>query len=86
MVRFTQNLIACGAIYLAFKFCNIDIDWNSTLKDITGKVESDLRPCAKALCLCLKDAREQNKYKAAKRKFSSSKYHKVSLLSELSGA
>jgi Cyclin, C-terminal domain len=86
MIKFTQNLLACASIYLAFKFCNLNIIWDEEMKEITGKDESDLRPCAKTLCLCLKEAREQNKYKAAKRKFASSKFLKVSTIPELAGA
>jgi hypothetical protein len=85
MIKFSQNQIACAAIYLAFKFCKVSVDWDESLKTVTGKQESELRSCAKALCLCLKESRESNKYKAAKRKFASSKFLRVSTIPELAG-
>lgn len=84
MITFEQDLVACAAIYLAFKFSRERICWVEHFKGVTGRTEADLRACAKNLCLCLKEAREGNKFKAAKRKFASQKFLRVSLIPELS--
>jgi len=83
MIGFGQNIIAASSLYLANKFRRKEVCWTESLVTITGYKESDLRQCAKGICLALKELNSNEKLKAVKKKYSSARFLGVSMLPEL---
>lgn len=84
MSRYKQDLLASAALFLAKKFTlKNQTSWSDLLRIITDYSESDLRSCAKNMCICLKISREQSKLQAVKKKFACTKFRRVSMMNEL---
>lgn len=76
MLKYSPSNIACSAIYLINKINKSD-GWSETMSKETKYFESQLRPCAKDLCVILQGA-SKSSLQAVRRKFASSKYMQVS--------
>lgn len=77
--RFSQNIIACSALFLANKFTLKPDCWSVDLEKISGTKLSDLRSCARTMCLHLRKSRKSNKLTSARRKFSGKEYLSVAI-------
>ena len=72
MLKYSARKTAVSALYLACKIMKCTA-WNELIEESSHFKETDVRPCAKALCIILQNAPE-SKLKACRRKFSSDKY------------
>lgn len=77
MLRFSQSLIAAGAIYLIHRIKKLQFSWEDFMKEKTGYDEQNVRICAKELCLILQNIEKSN-LQAIRRKFSGPKFRDVS--------
>ena len=75
MLKFSQRNVAASALYLACKVMRVT-PWNQLMEDNAHFKESEVRPCAKALCLLLQNA-PQSSLKACRRKFQKPRYYEV---------
>jgi len=75
MMKYTPSTIACSAVYLVNKIQKKE-GWTDLLVKYGKYTESQLRPCAKDLCILLQNAGKSN-LQAIRRKFSSAKYFEV---------
>lgn len=75
MLRYSQSNIASSAIYLVKKIKKHD-GWNNVLIRNTKYNESEVRQCAKELCLILQNIEKSN-LQAVRKKFSSTKFLEV---------
>jgi len=76
MLKYSPSNIACSAIYLINKI-NKREGWPSNMAKNTKYAETQLRPCAKDLCMLLQNVGKSS-LQAVRRKFSSSKYTQAS--------
>jgi len=76
MLKYSPSNIACSAIYLINKI-NKKEGWPSSMAKQTKYAETQLRPCAKDLCMLLQNVGKSS-LQAVRRKFSSSKYTQAS--------
>ena len=76
MLNYSARKTAVSALYLACKI-NKCTPWNELIEESSNFKETDVRPCAKALCIILQNAPKSN-LKACRRKFSHLKYKEVS--------
>jgi cyclin B len=76
MLKYSPSNIACSAIYLINKI-NKREGWSSIMAKQTKYAETQLRPCAKDLCMLLQNVGKSS-MQAVRRKFSSSKYTQAS--------
>lgn len=75
MTRHQPSLIASAAIYLVHKLQKKEA-WNEALEKASKYQESQLRSCAKEMCLLIQKAWKSN-LQAVRKKYSSSKYLEV---------
>jgi len=75
MMKYTQSNLACSAIYLVNKIQKKE-GWSELMIKHGKYSETQLRPCAKDLCILLQNAAKSN-LQAVRRKFSSTKYLEV---------
>jgi len=75
MVKYLPSNIACSAIYLVNKIHKRE-GWSDLMIKHAKYSETQIRPCAKDLCILLQNASKSN-LQAVKRKFSSTKYLEV---------
>jgi len=74
MIKYSPSNLAASALFLAHKIVQRGVSaWNVTLNEHTGYTESQLRPCAKDLCILLQNVGKSS-LQAVKRKFSTAKY------------
>lgn len=76
MIKYTPSNIACSAIYLVNKI-NKKEGWSSLMIKQAKYSETQLRPCAKDLCILLQNVGKSS-LQAVRRKFSSNKYTQAS--------
>ena len=76
MLKYSASNIACSAIYLACKVLKKDA-WSETMARNTFYTETQVRPCAKDLCVLLQNS-SKSLLQAVKKKFSSVKYLEIS--------
>lgn len=72
MLKYSPSTLACSAIYLINKIHKKD-GWSSVMVSQSKYSETQLRPCAKELCILLQNVGKSN-LQAVKRKFSTAKY------------
>ena len=77
MLKYKPSMIAASAIYVAFHILKKKI--HESLSDATQYTESGIRSCAKDLCILFHGINKIN-LQAVKKKFSSSKFYKVGLI------
>jgi len=75
MIKYLPSNIACSAIYLVNKIHKRE-GWADLMIKHGKYSETQIRPCAKDLCILLQNASKSN-LQAVKRKFSSTKYLEV---------
>lgn len=75
MIKYLPSNIACSAIYLVNKIHKRE-GWSDLMIKHAKYSETQVRPCAKDLCILLQNASKSN-LQAVKRKFSSTKYLEV---------
>ncbi len=75
MMKYTPSNLACSAIYLVNKLQKKE-GWSELMLKHGKYTETQLRPCAKDLCILLQNA-SKNNLQAVRRKFSSAKYLEV---------
>lgn len=76
MIKYTPSNIACSAIYLVNKIHKKE-GWSSLMIKQGKYSETQLRPCAKDLCILLQNVGKSS-LQAVRRKFSSNKYTQAS--------
>lgn len=76
MLKYSPSTIACSAIYLINKI-NKREGWSDTMVKEAKYQETQLRPCAKELCVLLQGAAKHS-LQAVRRKFASPEYMQVS--------
>ncbi len=76
MLKYSQSNISASALYLAHKIMQKGQAWSEELTERTGYSESELRPCAKDLCILLQGI-EKCQLQAVRKKFSLPKYNEV---------
>ena len=77
MNKWRPDLIACAAIYVGKRILKDPSPWSTLLIEQTGYNDSDIRNCARELCIILNTAHQKKYYSAAYKKFSSPKYQSV---------
>jgi len=75
MIKYLPSNLACSAIYLVNKIHKRE-GWSDVMIKHGCYTESQIRPCAKDLCLLLQNAGKGN-LQAVKRKFTSTKFLEV---------
>jgi cyclin B len=75
MIKYLPSNIACSAVYLVNKIHKKE-GWSDLMIKHGKYSETQIRPCAKDLCILLQNASKSN-LQAVKRKFSSTKYLEV---------
>jgi len=75
MLKYNPSTLACSAIYLVNKIQKKE-GWSDLLVKHGKYTETQLRPCAKDLCILLQNAGKSN-LQAVRRKFSSAKFLEV---------
>ena len=73
MNRWRPDLLACAAIYVGKKIIKEPNSWSPLLAQQTGYRDSDIRSCARELCIMLNTAHTKKYYSAVFKKFSSEK-------------
>ena len=81
MSKYGQNTLACAALYLAQKFRMAEETWSQNLVLETQFNEQDLRKCAKAICLTVRNA-QTGTLSAVRKKYARKEYMCISLLPE----
>ncbi len=76
MLKYTPSNQAASALFLAHKIMQKDMPWSEELRLRTGYSESELRPCAKDLCILLQGI-EKCQLQAVRKKFSLPKFSEV---------
>ena len=76
MLKYQPSLIAAAAIYLSQKILKKEFAWTPVLVQQSKYKETEIKPCAKDLCLILKNY-EKGSLHALKRKFSLPKFKEV---------
>jgi Cyclin len=76
MIKYAPSNIACSAMYLACKIFKKEA-WNNKMSRVAKYTESQVRPCAKDLCVLLQHA-SKTSLQAVKKKFSYEKYMEIS--------
>ena len=76
-------MITSASLYLANKFRRHEEAWSPKVALSSGYKETDLRQCARAICLCLKEIGKNDKLNAIKKKFAAPKFMGVSKMPEL---
>ena len=81
MLKYSASMTAASALYVAFHILKkkISPSWNHGLGRHTDYKESQLRACAKDLCILFHGINKIN-LQAVKKKFSSSRFFKVGLI------
>lgn len=81
MLKYSASLTAASSLYVASHILKkkISPSWNHSMGRTTGYKESQLRSCAKDLCILFHGINKIN-LQAVKKKFSSSKFYKVGLI------
>jgi len=88
MLKYNPSLLAASALFLALKIIpkfdendsSIKLPaWDEKMLRHTGYTESQLRPCAKDLCILLQGI-EKCSLQAVRKKFSNSAYNEVALI------
>lgn len=88
MLKYNPSLLAASALFLALKIIpkfdendpSIKLPaWDEKMLKHTGYTESQLRPCAKDLCILLQGI-EKCSLQAVRKKFSNSAYNEVALI------
>ena len=72
-------MVAASAVYVSFHVLKKKIVWSQHLSLASWYSESQIRSCAKDLCILFHGINKIN-LQAVKKKFSSSKFHKVGLI------
>lgn len=75
--QFSQNMIACCALYLALWVSRRQRLWSPELEAETNLTEQDLRVCTKSMCTHIKKQKLQSELKAVYRKFSTGTFYNV---------
>ena len=75
MLAYLPSNIACSAIYLVHKIRKTPV-WNEVMQRNTEYSESDIRPCAKDLCVILLNI-EKSQLRAVRKKFSRPEFKEV---------
>ncbi|XP_071964475.1 G2/mitotic-specific cyclin-B-like [Antedon mediterranea] len=83
MVQYNPSEIAAAALYLSMKLLDTDAKWNPTLVHYSTYTESYLMPIIKKMASIVYKS-PTSKYQAVRSKYASSKFLKISTLSELS--
>jgi hypothetical protein len=76
MIKYVPSNIACSAIYLACKIFKKEA-WTKNMTKVTKYSESQIRPCAKDLCVLLQHA-PKTSLQAVRKKFAYDKYLEIS--------
>jgi cyclin B len=79
MLKYSPILVAASAVYVASHILKKRMNWRDFMADYTGFSESEIRACSKDLCILFHGINKIN-LQAVKKKFSSSKFHKVGLI------
>ena len=72
MIKYLPSTLACSAIYLTNKIHKKEA-WSSLMKKQADYSETELRPCAKDLCMLLQNATKSS-LQAVRRKYSSANF------------
>ncbi|CAG9324748.1 unnamed protein product [Blepharisma stoltei] len=76
MLRYKASILAASAIYLANKIQGSQIVWPQSLVENSPYKESDLKPCARDLCMLVQGA-EKCSLQAIRKKYSQPAYLEV---------
>ena len=79
MLKYSPSIVAAASVYVAFHVLKKKIDWSMCLEEPSRYSESQIRACAKDLCILFHGINKIN-LQAVKKKFSSSKYFKVGMI------
>ena len=71
MNRYRPDLLACASIYVAKKIIQEKQPWSPLMSQQTGFRESEVRNCAREMCLILNTAHIKKYYGALFKKYSS---------------
>lgn len=82
MNRWRPDLLACAAVYVGKKVLKETNAWSALLTQQTGFRESELRNCARELCIIINTAHSKKYYAAVFKKYSSPKYLSVAKICE----
>lgn len=81
MLKYSPSNLAASALFLAQKIMHREEPaWNETMTQHSGYNESQLKPCAKDLCVLLQGI-EKCSLQAVRKKYSLPKYNEVALIS-----
>ncbi|OMJ80824.1 hypothetical protein SteCoe_18825 [Stentor coeruleus] len=73
MLKYSNSLIAAGAIYLMFKLKSIKPEWTGDLRKASGYTEDQIKLCAKDMCVLFQNAHKSS-LKGVRDKFSSDQF------------
>jgi hypothetical protein len=79
MLKYNPSMVAASAVYVAFHVLKKKINWSQCMAASTQYSESAIRSCSKDLCILFHGINKIN-LQAVKKKFSSSKFNKVGLI------
>lgn len=79
MLKYEPQLVAASAVYVASHILKKKLNWREMLAGYTGYSETEIRACSKDLCILFHGINKIN-LQAVKKKFSSSKFCKVGLI------
>lgn len=79
MLRFSRSIIAAAGVYLMHKVDQIVPEWPDVLSDNSPHEESELKICAREMCLLFQKA-EKCQLQAVRRKFMQPQFFQVSSL------
>lgn len=82
MNRWRPDLLACAAVFVGKKILKEVNPWSALLTQQTGFRDSEIRNCARELCIILNTAHTKKYYSAVYKKFSSQKFLSVAKICE----
>lgn len=82
MLKYRGSLVAAAALYLASKLERRECQWNAVLVEQTHYMESEVKTCARDLCVLMQGA-EKASLTAVRKKFSLPRYLEVAMISPL---
>ena len=64
MNKWQPSLVASSAIYVAKRICDVEVCWNQLLEKETGYKLSEIKLCARDICMLLSQASLRKSFKA----------------------
>ena len=76
MIRFSNSLVAAASVYLTHKIKAVKPEWNKVMEELTPYKESDIKACAKEICILFQRA-SKTSLQSVRNKFMSPAYFSV---------